>query len=589
MKPLNQSEKNVVYALINNDVEFIVDHHLDFNKHYFDKYPLIHLTILLNRSKIFINQFIVNGANINEQDFIGHTPLHLAIILRDKAAISLLLNENCDDKIKDQYGNQPFDYIIDDEIKTLIQSKLNTLIPIEQKPWYAFYEFPKNNRHFINNIKKIKSLKNLNQTFKEINLTHMNQHINSIDDLKELCDLIQLNYDLIHPSCFNNHNYDLYSLPIPIIHPYAYYSELIHNITGLNTDDFDDVMTEKKYLVLQSKSHRYQIGQVLALSHEDSKNKVVLKTGPKAIYQYLSEINIDNKITLLEDLLSINNSKCIKKQITVLKLFKQNNLQLTDIFIDKIPIYAPMYHYGVIYQSLINQYNSIFSLIKKHQDIQFVYSNFFRIMIAIKDCLMLTIGKQKFQFRKIRNHFYLKNYEKEINKFNDSYLTIPTLASQKDYKIIKNLLNYQKYKKENMEFLKYLIDENQINLLSQLLDDGFTINGLFYNIEKGSYETLLTYALRKKAFNIVKLLIKKGACLIHLIQTFKSPLEISMELNIELLNYIEYPFKNEDISTVIYYSIKHDVKKYSDKNRIHFNQEEIKQLFNKIRKIIEKG
>ena len=100
-------------AVKNNDIEIVFKMLyknklllIDFD---YSQQNILHWMIKRNFYQ-YLSQIIINGANINQQDYIGKTPLHLACEKNRFECVFILLYETANPFIKDNSKKTAFDY-----------------------------------------------------------------------------------------------------------------------------------------------------------------------------------------------------------------------------------------------------------------------------------------------------------------------------------------------------------------------------------------------------------------------------------------------------------------------------------------------
>ncbi len=86
----------------------------------------LHLSIRRNADgnwyEEVVETLIAQGGNVNAVDSLGQTPLHRACKREDNKIVKLLLENKAKIDIKDKSGKLPIDYVMNKELKELIQS-----------------------------------------------------------------------------------------------------------------------------------------------------------------------------------------------------------------------------------------------------------------------------------------------------------------------------------------------------------------------------------------------------------------------------------------------------------------------------------
>ncbi|TAA41556.1 ankyrin repeat domain-containing protein [Pseudoxanthomonas winnipegensis] len=76
---------------------------------------LVHLTVDMGTADQ-ITELCAQGANVNAQNYLGNTPLHMAFALNNLPAAKALLNAGADPDIKNKFGKSAYDLADDNNV-----------------------------------------------------------------------------------------------------------------------------------------------------------------------------------------------------------------------------------------------------------------------------------------------------------------------------------------------------------------------------------------------------------------------------------------------------------------------------------------
>lgn len=81
---------------------------------------VLHFTVRMGNPQLLIG-LINEGANVNEQNSFGISPLHIAALVGDMEIISILLNNGANPLIKDKAGRTPHDLTMNARVRQLLK------------------------------------------------------------------------------------------------------------------------------------------------------------------------------------------------------------------------------------------------------------------------------------------------------------------------------------------------------------------------------------------------------------------------------------------------------------------------------------
>ena len=200
---LNKNQQELYDILINSP-------HLNLNYKDKDGNSYLHLAVINQNEKI-VKLLINKGTNLNIQNKIGNTALHLAYEYRNNSIIKILIFNGINTLIKNNDNKKA------DEIKEIKMNKNKSSIynnimnkTTKNNNNKIEYEFKPIRKNGSNNIKNIKTFKNVNNKENKIKLKNHNKSENNMI-LKMYSKFIRSNPNFIiekNKKFYNNNNND---------------------------------------------------------------------------------------------------------------------------------------------------------------------------------------------------------------------------------------------------------------------------------------------------------------------------------------------------------------------------------------------
>lgn len=82
-----------------------------------------------------VRELITKGANLNEKDKLGYTPLHIATMCNEREIVGLLLENGADVNAKDNIGETPLHYAVIDRYDDIVVALVANGADINVKNW----------------------------------------------------------------------------------------------------------------------------------------------------------------------------------------------------------------------------------------------------------------------------------------------------------------------------------------------------------------------------------------------------------------------------------------------------------------------